>query len=517
MPDQKIQKALADAGVGSRRAVEALVADGRVQVNGRTASVGDRVDPGKDTIAVDGRVVPVGTPRVYLALAKPAGVTSTVSDRHAERTVLDAVPAELRPNAGRLYPIGRLDRDSEGLLLLTNDGDWANRVLHPRYGIEREYALGLASPLRPEQLRALTMGIELEEGTATLSALRPATSAEVAKLERSVGHSVSRGEGRLHWYRATLRQGWRRQLRRMLGAIGSPVERLIRVRIGTIWLGDMKLGEVRRLSASERARLEALAGAGERSARGVSTEQGGSSDQRTPDPASAAKDADPRLVVSLDGAASSGKSSVGSGAAAKLGYRFCDTGLLYRAITWLALEHGVDLDDVDALVALVPMVELVADPVGRLGSVRVAGVDVTSRIHTAQVDRHVSEVARRPEVREALLDAQRRLAEGGGIIMAGRDIGTVVLPDADVKIYLDVSLEERARRRAEDRGVDPESDEGRRIVAEMRRRDEVDSTRPTSPLRVPDGAEMIRSDGKRLEETIDAVVAAVRRTAARHA
>lgn len=251
MPEAvRIQKALADAGVASRRAADALVAAGRVTVNGRPAVTGQRIDPSVDSLAVDGRsVVPAGQ-RTYLVLHKPAGVTSTVSDRHAEQTVLDLVPRELRTRGSRLYPVGRLDKDSEGLILLTDDGDWTQRLLHPSYGVEREYALGLSRPLEPSENRALREGIALDEGLATLVSLRLATRTEAARLERDPDRPAG-----LTWYRAVLTQGWRRQLRRMFAAIGAPVERLVRVRIGTLRLDDMSPGSVRRLSATERDRL----------------------------------------------------------------------------------------------------------------------------------------------------------------------------------------------------------------------------------------------------------------------
>jgi 23S rRNA pseudouridine2605 synthase len=246
----RIQKALADAGVASRRDADALVAAGRVTVNGQPALVGQRVDPRRDALAVDGRaVVPAGR-RTYLALHKPAGVTSTVSDRHAQRTVLDLLPAELRGGGARLYPVGRLDKDSEGLILLTDDGDWAQRVLHPRFGVEREYAVGLRRPLEPWQVRSLEEGIALDEGVASLVSLRSATATETARLE----HGPERAAG-LSWYRAVLTQGWRRQLRRMFAAVGAPVARLVRVRLGTLRLDDLPRGRVRALSSAERDRL----------------------------------------------------------------------------------------------------------------------------------------------------------------------------------------------------------------------------------------------------------------------
>ena len=220
-----------------------------------------------------------------------------------------------------------------------------------------------------------------------------------------------------------------------------------------------------------------------------------------------------RLVVALDGPGSSGKSSVGAAAAQRLGYRFCDTGLLYRAVTWLALERGIDVADRGALVGLVDQIELAPDAAGRLSRVIVGGRDLTDQVRTAAIDERVSEVARLPEVRAALLPRQRALAAGGGIIMAGRDIGTVVLPDADLKIFLDASVEERARRRAAERGLGPDEPAARRILDELRRRYRLDSNRPVAPLRAAPDAVHIMTDELDFEETVAAVVAAVRRAA----
>jgi CMP/dCMP kinase len=221
------------------------------------------------------------------------------------------------------------------------------------------------------------------------------------------------------------------------------------------------------------------------------------------------------LVVSLDGPASSGKSSVGAAAARRLRYRFCDTGLLYRAVTWLALERGLDPDGGPALVPLVAEVTLAEDRGGRLTHVLVDGRDVTREVHQARVDRHVSEVARQAAVRKALRPRQREIAAPGRIIMAGRDIGTVILPDAGLKLYLDVSVEERARRRAHQRGVAEGTPAFARLLAELRARDDLDRGRAVAPLRVPDGALVIRSDGREFQHTVAAVVAAVRAAEAR--
>ena len=256
MAAERLQKVLAAAGVTSRRGAEAMIAAGRVTVDGKTARPGTQVDPDKAIIAVDGRVIGSAAATTYLLLHKPAGVTSTTRDRHAARVVLDLVPTALVPDGARLYPVGRLDQDSEGLLVLTNDGDWAERVLHPRHGVEREYALGLAAPLDGEQVDRLRAGIELDEGLATLHGLRPMTDVEVARLE----DLLSPRPPELVWYRATLMQGWKRQLRRMFGVVGAPVQRLVRVRIGPVRIDGLRSGAVRPLKAPEVRGLGAGAG-----------------------------------------------------------------------------------------------------------------------------------------------------------------------------------------------------------------------------------------------------------------
>ncbi|CAN5760730.1 hypothetical protein BH23CHL7_BH23CHL7_04510 [soil metagenome] len=487
----RIQKVLADAGVASRRHAEALISAGRVAVDGAPATIGQRVDPATAQLTVDGRPIGAQVERVHLLLAKPAGVTSTVSDRHAARTVLDLVPPELR-RAARLYPIGRLDRDSEGLLLLTNDGAWAQHVLHPRYRVEREYAAGLAAPLSAEQLATLRRGVELEEGLATLSGLRRLDGDELARLVDSMGPSPAG----LTWYRLVLRQGWKRQVRRMFNTAGSSVVRLVRTRIGQLSLTGMRLSEVRRLSLAEVEQLAASPAPVERVAQ------------------DAAVTAMRRVVVTIDGPGGSGKSTVGARVASRLGYRFCDTGLLYRGLTWLAVAEGAEYDDPNRLLPLVPRIELAPDSQERYVILLADGRDVTGELHTAEVDRQVSRVSRHEPVRAALLPIQRGLAAAGGIVMAGRDIGTVVLPDADIKIYLDVSIEERTRRRAHDRGVIGDAAAVAQIEQELRRRDGLDSNRAAAPLRVPDGAQVINTEHNTLDRTVDEVVALVERARA---
>ncbi len=246
MAPERIQKVIAAAGVASRREAERLISAGRVTVDGRVATLGESVEPTVAVIAVDGRPVGEASALVHLVIHKPLGVTSTTRDRHAERTVVDLIPRALA-GAGRLYPVGRLDQDSEGLILMTNDGAWADRVLHPRFGVEREYAIGLATPLSGDQVTALRSGIRLDEGHATLGHLRPMTGVEV----RALVEVLDPPPADLTWYRATLQQGWKRQLRRMFAATGAPIARLARVRIGTVRLASLRAGAVRPLSAAE--------------------------------------------------------------------------------------------------------------------------------------------------------------------------------------------------------------------------------------------------------------------------
>jgi len=225
----------------------------------------------------------------------------------------------------------------------------------------------------------------------------------------------------------------------------------------------------------------------------------------------------PRLVVALDGPGSSGKSSVGAAAALRVGYRFCDTGLLYRAVTWLALARDLSPGFPHAIRGLVDEVELAPDEVGRLAHARVDGVDHTAEVRGPEVDAAVSAYSAIPELRLALLERQRLLAADGGIVMAGRDIGTVVLPHADLKIFLEASVGERARRRTEERHLDPDGPEAAAILEALRRRDELDSTRAVAPMRVADDARIISTDGNSFEETVDAVVHAIQDAAARQA
>ena len=230
----RLQKFLAQAGVSSRRGAEELITAGRVRVNGAVVTeLGTRVDPARDVVAVDRQRVRSAT-TAWLAVHKPIGYLSTRRDPQGRRTLYDLLP----PQQQRLFYVGRLDRDSEGLILLTNDGDTAHRLLHPRYGVEREYEVELDSDIAEEALQRLTRGIVLEDG--------------MARAERA--ERLARGRVRL-----TLREGKKREVRRMLEVVGHRVTRLRRVRYGPIRLGTLPLGDWRTLSAREVAALQRLA------------------------------------------------------------------------------------------------------------------------------------------------------------------------------------------------------------------------------------------------------------------
>lgn len=228
----RLQKALADRGVASRRRAEELITGGRVRVNGEAVlTLGTKVPPDA-RIDVDGVLTQQAAPR-YVLLNKPKGVVSTANDERGRKTVVELISAR-----ERLYPVGRLDTDSEGALLLTNDGDWAERVLHPRYGHEREYDVTVSGDLTPDTIMQLRNGVRLEEGLAV-----------AARIDV---HSRSRGASRL---RIVLHTGWRRQIRRMLSAVGLRTVRLVRIRVGNLEIGNLRAGEWRELTPKEIADL----------------------------------------------------------------------------------------------------------------------------------------------------------------------------------------------------------------------------------------------------------------------
>ncbi len=211
-------------------------------------------------------------------------------------------------------------------------------------------------------------------------------------------------------------------------------------------------------------------------------------------------------TIAIDGPAASGKSTIGELLAQRLGYLYLDTGAMYRAVTWIALQQGIDIADEEAITALAESVEInITRPTvgdGRQYTVHANGQDVTWQIRRPEVDANVSPVSAYPGVRRALTDQQRRIGRRGRIVMMGRDIGTVVLPDADLKVYLDATVEERARRRHREvleRGEDADYEE---VLEAMRRRDKIDSEREAAPLRPADDAIIIDTTGLSIAEVL---------------
>jgi 23S rRNA pseudouridine2605 synthase len=229
---ERLQKVLARVGLASRRVCEDLIAEGRVRVNGEVADLGRRVDAEHDVIEVDGALVPTAPGLVHYLLNKPRGVVTTAADTHGRPTVVELVPDE-----PRVFPVGRLDADTEGLLILTNDGELTHRLTHPSFGVEKEYLAAVEGDPSPAALRRLREGVDLDDGRTA--------PAKVARVEAGL-------------VRITIHEGRNRQVRRMCEAVGHPVTRLVRSRIGTLVDRRLEPGAWRPLTPEE---VRALAAA----------------------------------------------------------------------------------------------------------------------------------------------------------------------------------------------------------------------------------------------------------------
>jgi 23S rRNA pseudouridine2605 synthase len=230
MPEERVQKILARAGYGSRRASEELIIAGRVKINGKTAVLGSKADPQRDTITIDNQPITKEQAPVYIAVNKPQGILSEVSPEEPRETVRDLVPVP-----GHMFIVGRLDLESEGLILLTNDGELANKLSHPRYGHEKEYHVVVGARPDDRQLEAWRHGVVLEDGYRTVPAQ--------VRVDGLAGNGA--------WLQVILREGRKRQIREMGKLTGLPVLRIIRVRIGSLLLGDLKPGGWRELRQDE--------------------------------------------------------------------------------------------------------------------------------------------------------------------------------------------------------------------------------------------------------------------------
>lgn len=236
----RLQKVLAAAGIASRRASEEMIVDGRVEVNGEIVTeLGTRVDPERDTIRVDGSRIPSARHHVYLVLNKPRGVVSTMDDPQGRTSLADYVP----PRTSRLFHVGRLDTMTEGLIVLTNDGEFAHRLAHPSYEVKKTYMVEVVGAMDDRTAKRLEKGVTLEDGP-----VRP----DKVKI-------VSRTEDR-SLVRVTLHEGRNHIVRRMMDAVGHPVERLSRIAIGPVMLGQLPVGESRELTRDELGKLLDIVG-----------------------------------------------------------------------------------------------------------------------------------------------------------------------------------------------------------------------------------------------------------------
>jgi 23S rRNA pseudouridine2605 synthase len=241
---ERLQRALARAGFGSRRTCEDLIVAGRVKVNGTVATLGDKVAPDSDEVRLDGTAINLNPSVRYYALHKPAGVVTTMRDPQGRTDLRSLLPPA---DEVRVFPVGRLDLDSEGLLLLTNDGALTERLTHPRYGVEKEYLAEVRGTPAPKHLGLIRRGVDLEDGVAK------------AKSVRILDARGGRGQLAL-----VMTEGRKREVRRLLAAVGLPVTRLLRVRVGPITLGRLKPGALRELSADEILALSRAAEKAER-------------------------------------------------------------------------------------------------------------------------------------------------------------------------------------------------------------------------------------------------------------
>ena len=546
MAVERLQKILSNAGVASRRSAEAMIVAGRVAVNGKTLNtLGARADPEKDEITVDG--TPVIRDRYrYVALHKPAGVLSTTRDERGRPTVVSLIG---NPGAN-VHPIGRLDQSSEGLILLTNDGALTDLLTHPRYEVRKEYLVAIDQALGRKGRQQLVRGV-WHEGEHL--------KADSVQMVSPSG-SPNRPDAR--WLLIGLHGGRKREIRRMLATVGRRVVTLRRIRIGPLALGALALGESRDLTPEEVDELYEVAKRAEANPRNVAaadspqaatpnaeasprdsaaaeSPQGAtptaeasprdSAAAESPQGATPTAEASPRdsaaadspqgatpstepkppRLVAIDGPAASGKSTLARALVERFGYVLLDTGLMYRAITLAALRVEVPASDEAACVKLAREGGLRLVIAEREARVHLAGEDVTDQLRSPEVEGAVSDYAAIAEVRRELVSQQRTFAGAQPSVLVGRDIGSVVLLDAPVKLFLQASEEVRAQRRGEQAAEWGRQQSASEASRDISSRDVTDSTRAASPLVVPGDAIVIDSGELDADAMIAAAMAAI--------
>lgn len=520
MAEERLQKLLARAGVASRRASEELIQAGRVVVDGRVVTeLGTRVDPERAKVEVDGKPIKFESMR-YVMLHKPQGILSGPDPKaeYPSWETLVKVPE-------RLYAVGRLDQDSEGLLLLTNDGELALRLSHPRYEHPKTYMVQVDGVPDPRKLRRLQHGVMLDDGPTLPARVtlfrelpaeyggtrRPPSDPAKARGTRVANRASAPAGPRTSWLKITLREGRKRQVRRMVALLGHPARRVIRVGLGPLALGELKPGKWRDLTTGEVRALREAAFHGE--PQGDATAGKGASaaipktTERTPS-------LSPNTIA-IDGPSASGKSTIGGLLADELGYLYFDTGVMYRAVAAVALARGVSPHDEESVTTMAEALRIdILPPTiddGRDVTVLADGRDLSWDIRRMEVEKAVTPVSAYPGVREAMRKEQRRIGEAGKVVMVGRDIGTVVLPDADLKIYLDATMQERARRRFLERQDRGERVTFEQVLTDVDRRDRSDSSRRHAPLRAAEDAILVETTGMDVDQVLDYVNSLVER------
>jgi cytidylate kinase len=455
----RLQKVLSQAGIASRRVAEKMIVDGRVDVDGHVVTeLGTRVDPDTSVIRVDGARVRLDDTLVYLALNKPRGMHSTMSDDRGRPCIGDLVEHRVRGNK-KLFHVGRLDADTEGLMLLTNDGELAHRLMHPSFEVPKTY---------------------LATVTGTIPRDRAGRRGCACRRFRARGRGARQDDGA-------------RDAARGPQADRPPVARGGRISGSGVGAHRHRRGVAGR-SASRQ-----YPGVGPRRDRRA-VQSGGHVNHS--------------LVIAIDGPAGTGKSSVSRGLARSLGARYLDTGAMYRIVTLAVLRAGAHLDDTPAIEKAAAEIPLSVGYDPDEDCAYLDAEDVSTEIRGDAVTKAVSAVSAVPAVRARLVGLQRELAAGpGSVVVEGRDIGTVVLPNADVKVFLTASAEERARRRNEQNVANDLGDDYESVLADVQRRDHLDSTRAVSPLRAADDAMVVDTSDMSEPEVIAHLVALVKQRA----
>jgi len=460
----RLNRFLSVSGFASRRKGEVSIREGIVKINGVVVTDPARdVVPGQDKVTVDGTQLEIKQEKKCYVLNKPTGVIVTMSDTHGRAIVLDLLGKETKG----VFPVGRLDADTSGVLLFTDDGDLAHRLAHPSFGVEKVYRAEVRGRVTEEDTRRMEKGLMLDDGPAAPAVMHILKSSDNTSLVEVIIH-----------------QGRKRQVRRMLATIGHPVITLDRKSFGGITGKDLPVGSYRHLIAEEVERLKELCAKPPK--------------QRS------------KPIVAIDGPVGAGKSTTARKVAEKLGFVFVDSGAMYRAVTLDVLNHGIIPEDETGVgeIAAASRVKLVNSEKGQRTFLN--GNDVTGRIRDRDVTAAVSAVSAQRLVRDRMTQLQREMGRKGGVVMEGRDIGTVVFPDADYKIFLDAAVEARAQRRYGElvaRGAEISLEE---LIGEIKERDRANTERELAPLRKAPDAVLIDTTNMTFDEQVAAIVSLVR-------